>query len=77
MNAEVKVATGDIYWFLHADCRPHPDSITAIVKALDDHKVVGGAFEYNLDHPMTYFRVVEFFSNRKNLPCSHSPKYLN
>jgi rSAM/selenodomain-associated transferase 2 len=66
MNRGVQYATGNIFWFLHADCRPHPDSIMAIKQALTDENIVGGGFEYNLDHPGIRFRLVEFFSNRKN-----------
>lgn len=66
MNAGANAATGDILWFLHADCRPHPDSILAMKQALSDPKIVGGGFEYNLNHPDFRFRLVEFLSNRKN-----------
>jgi glycosyltransferase involved in cell wall biosynthesis len=65
MNHGARVAKGDIFWFLHADCRPHRDSIQAMKRALSDQAVVGGGFEYNLDHPGFFFRLVEFLSNRK------------
>ncbi len=66
MNAGAKIASGDVLWFLHADCQPHPDSIHAIKSALADPDVVGGGFEYALNHPGFRFRLVEFLSNRKN-----------
>ncbi len=66
MNTGARQVTGDVIWFLHADCRPHPDSVDAIRKALGDPGVVGGAFEYSLDHPGRIFRVIEYLSNRKN-----------
>ena len=66
MNAGASVASGDVLWFLHADCRPHPDSVQAMKQALSDQAIVGGGFEYNLDHPGFRFRLVEFLSNRKN-----------
>lgn len=66
MNAGAKIASGDVLWFLHADCYPHPESISTIKKALVDPQIVGGAFEYSLDDPRLYFRVIEFLSNRKN-----------
>ncbi len=66
MNHGAEVARGDVLWFLHADCRPHPDSVQAMKQALSDPIVVGGGFEYSLDHPGFRFRVVEFLSNRKN-----------
>ncbi|NIA31802.1 MAG: glycosyltransferase [Actinobacteria bacterium] len=66
MNAGAKVAGGDIFWFLHADCLPHQDSIKAMREALKDPEIVGGAFEYSFDHPSLYFRITEFTSNLKN-----------
>ncbi len=66
MNAGAEAATGDILWFLHADCHPHPHSISAIIMAFKNSDIVGGAFEYNLDNPLKFFRLVEFCSNLKN-----------
>ncbi|MDZ7721410.1 MAG: TIGR04283 family arsenosugar biosynthesis glycosyltransferase [candidate division KSB1 bacterium] len=66
MNKGAQAATGEVLWFLHADCRPHPDSLPAMLAALSDPHLVGGGFEYNLDHPSRRFRWTEFFSNRKN-----------
>ncbi len=66
MNKGANIAKGDILWFLHADCRPHPDSIQAMKRAFADENIVGGGFEYNLNHPGFRFRLVEFLSNRKN-----------
>lgn len=66
MNRGAEAAKGDIFWFLHADCRPHLDSIQAMKQVLVDASVVGGGFEYNLDQPGWQFRLVEFLSNRKN-----------
>ena len=66
MNAGAAEAAGEILWFVHADCRPHAESIPALRTALADPSVVGGAFEYGLDEPGTFFRLVEFLSNRKN-----------
>ena len=66
MNAGARVASGDILWFVHADCLPHKDSVSEMRKALTDPKVVGGGFEYNLVHPSLFFRYTEFASNRKN-----------
>lgn len=66
MNRGAAVAQGQVLWFLHADCRPHPDSVRLIDKVLSDPAVVGGGFEYALDHPGFRFRLIEFLSNRKN-----------
>ena len=66
MNTGARAATGDVYWFIHADCRPHPDSLRAMKEILRDANIAGGGFEYSLDHPGFRFRLVEFLSNRKN-----------
>ncbi len=66
MNAGASESSGDVLWFLHADCRPHPDSVGAIRLALADPAVVGGGFEFGLDHPGIFFRITTTVSNRKN-----------
>jgi len=42
--AGAAVATGEVLWFLHADCTPAPESSQAIALALTDPAVVGGHF---------------------------------
>jgi len=66
MNAGAKKAVGDVLWFIHADCRPHPQSIRAMLKALADPTVVGGGFQYVLNQPGFYLRAAETLSNLKN-----------
>ena len=66
MNQGARLAKGDLLWFLHADCRPHPQSIQAMKQALRDSNIAGGGFEYNLNHSGFRFRLTEYFSNRKN-----------
>ena len=66
MNAGGKSAKGDILWFIHADCFPHQDSVNAIVNTLSIDKIVGGAFEYNLDGKGFLYRWSEINSNFKN-----------
>jgi rSAM/selenodomain-associated transferase 2 len=66
MNVAAKLATGDVLWFVHADCRPHIDSILAMQQVLQDPSVVGGGFEYSFDDPRWFFRVAEYCSNWKN-----------
>jgi rSAM/selenodomain-associated transferase 2 len=66
MNAGAAVASGEVLWFLHADCVPHPDSIPALRRALLDPGLVGGAFEYSIDAPGAFHRLSDAVSNRKN-----------
>jgi rSAM/selenodomain-associated transferase 2 len=69
MNAGAAAASGDVFWFLHADTRPHPDSLDGMRSVLEDPVVAGGAFEYSLDHPGVFFRITESISNRKDRLC--------
>jgi rSAM/selenodomain-associated transferase 2 len=66
MNAGAAAASGEILWFVHADCAPHPASLPALRSALADSTIVGGAFEYGLDEVGILYRLVEAVSNRKN-----------
>lgn len=66
MNAGARVASGDVLWFLHADCRPHPESMRALRSALRNNSVAGGGFEYDLDCPDFRFRLAVALSNFKN-----------
>ena len=66
MNAGAEAATGEILWFIHADCRPHADSVKAIQQVLTDRSIVGGGFEYDLDQTGFRFRLTVTTSNLKN-----------
>jgi rSAM/selenodomain-associated transferase 2 len=44
MNAGAQVASGDVFWFVHADVELPADAPTLVDHALRDHAVVGGAF---------------------------------
>lgn len=44
LNAGARIATGAVLWFLHADVRPHPDSVLRIKRALEQPLIVGGNF---------------------------------
>lgn len=49
MNAGAAAAQGEVLWFLHGDCLPHPDAAGAITRALADPGVVGGCFRLQFD----------------------------
>ena len=66
MNAGTQQAQGDVFWFLHAECLPHSQSISSLKNALTDPEVVGGGFEYKLNAPGWMSRFSEFMSNHKN-----------
>src|SRR5713101_6365096 len=44
MNAGAAVATGDVLWFVHADCEVPRACLDEIRHALKDQQVVGGCF---------------------------------
>lgn len=66
MNAGARIASGNILWFLHADCRPHPDSISKMRQALMNPTTIGGGYEYNLDRNGLHFWLAVTLSNFKN-----------
>lgn len=49
LDAGAKAASGDVFWFLHADTLPPDDADEQIVKALRDEKTIGGNFEIRFD----------------------------
>jgi rSAM/selenodomain-associated transferase 2 len=66
MNTGAREATGEILWFLHADCLPHPESINKIRETVSPDRVIAGAFEYRLDGDGSIYRISEYLSNLKN-----------
>jgi rSAM/selenodomain-associated transferase 2 len=44
LNAGAQAATGDMFLFLHADCRLPADAGERLQSALDSHQVAGGCF---------------------------------
>lgn len=49
MNAGAAVTSGDVLWFIHADCRVPPDALGLIQRALQDPGVVGGGLQLSFD----------------------------
>jgi rSAM/selenodomain-associated transferase 2 len=46
MNAGAQTATGEIFLFLHIDCRIPPDSLDAVEEAMAQQGVIGGGFRH-------------------------------
>ena len=46
MNAGADAASGEIFFFLHADSFPPRDALRLIDETLSDDRIVGGAFEH-------------------------------
>lgn len=62
LNAGVAAAGGDVLMFLDADTRVPHGYDRSIVQALGDPRVVGGAFEFELDGSPLGLRVVEIIN---------------
>ncbi len=59
MNTGALHAAGEILLFLHADTRLPVDGLRQIRTALTDPKVVGGAFDLEIDSKRPIFRLIE------------------
>jgi rSAM/selenodomain-associated transferase 2 len=49
MNAGAAVTSGDVLWFIHADCRVPADALELLRRALRDPGVVGGGLQLSFD----------------------------
>lgn len=49
MNAGAAATSGDILWFIHADCLVPPDALDLLRQALQDPGVVGGGLRLGFD----------------------------
>jgi rSAM/selenodomain-associated transferase 2 len=49
MNAGAAVTSGDILWFIHADCRVAADALNLLWRAVRDPAVVGGGLHLRFD----------------------------
>ena len=63
MNAGAKIATGDIFWFVHADSRIGRDSTAAIETALSDPRVAGGCFRLEIIPTRWIYRIRDAIGN--------------
>jgi rSAM/selenodomain-associated transferase 2 len=59
MNAGASAAKGDVLLFLHSDTRLEPGWYGAVMTAIDDPAVAGGAFSLHIDSPAKKYRLVE------------------
>lgn len=59
-NLGAQVSSGDIFLFLHADCRLSPNCVADVRRCLAaEQNVVGGCFRQVIDAPGLSYRVVE------------------
>ncbi len=59
LNEAARAASGDVLLFLHADTLVPPDAEAAVLEALADPRVVGGAFRLRFDSDSRMARVIE------------------
>jgi len=70
MNCGAKVASGDVYLFLHCDSQLESGSLLALDIAMRDEEVVGGCFKLQIDANSWPLRFISWSSNLR-------AKYLN
>jgi len=63
MNAGARVATGEVFWFLHADVAISSQCLHEINRALIDPHVVGGFFRIALPRPELVYRLTDSLSH--------------
>jgi rSAM/selenodomain-associated transferase 2 len=49
LDAGAKAASGDVFWFLHADTLPPENACEQILRALKDEQTIGGNFQIRFD----------------------------
>jgi rSAM/selenodomain-associated transferase 2 len=59
LNAGAAVATGELFWFLHADAWPHRDSIACLRAATQQSQIIGGNFRLKFASDLLAARVFE------------------
>ena len=65
MNAGAAAATGEVFWFLHADTRPEEAALAALVDALD-RGARWGRFNVRIEGQSPWLRVIAWFMNRRS-----------
>jgi rSAM/selenodomain-associated transferase 2 len=63
MNAGADVASGNVFWFLHADCEVPNQCVEEIVGALQDRQVVGGCFRIRFPRNKLIYRLSDAAGN--------------
>ncbi|MGB0722309.1 MAG: TIGR04283 family arsenosugar biosynthesis glycosyltransferase [Gammaproteobacteria bacterium] len=64
LNAGARQASGDVFWFLHADTRVPPDAALRLVEAL--RRAPWGRFDVRLDGAHPLLRLVERLMNLRS-----------
>jgi rSAM/selenodomain-associated transferase 2 len=67
MNTGAKAASGDVLWFLHADCEVPDGCLDEIKCALRDPLTVGGFFRIRIPHGGVVYRLTDSFAHYAGL----------
>ena len=67
MNAGAEAASGDIFWFLHADAEVPLESLNEIDRIMRDPKVCGGFFRIRLPATPAVYRLTDSFAHYAGL----------
>jgi rSAM/selenodomain-associated transferase 2 len=63
MNAGASVASGDVFWFVHADCQVPRGCLEEMTRTLQDREVVGGCFRIRFARRDLIYRVSDAGGN--------------
>ena len=63
MNAGAKIATGDVFWFVHADSKITRAALPAIESILTDPKIVGGCLRLRIAPSRWIYRIRDGIGN--------------
>ncbi len=66
MNRGAAGASGDILWFLHADCMPPQNAFDQIRASMADPEVVAGGFRWDLTGGRWYYSLATLLAHWKN-----------
>ena len=67
MNAGAEVASGDVFWFLHADSEVPLECLKEIARIMRDPKVSGGFFRIRLPSAPVVYRLTDGFAHYAGL----------
>jgi rSAM/selenodomain-associated transferase 2 len=65
MNAGAAIASGDVLFFLHADSFPALNALVEIERVLQNHRIVGGAFEHRFEETVWSLRLISWINRRR------------
>lgn len=63
MNAGARAASGDVYWFLHADSQIHSCCLPQLERAVKRERTVGGCFRLRIPRRDWIYRVSDSLGN--------------